>query len=266
MGENPFIFFLDVIQLRGTAIWAESLAESSTTPGVADAAIWAWTLGCSCYVVIDHGGQHLHRGLTVRHWVDVRLPRCLLAKSPALVLKHVEPNPAVQGLDSDLNAHRCMPVMDRQNESTRKRLNRNHTAPNHPLSLRRYHAFNLQRPIFCFEGSMQPQAAFGLKVRQTPALLACFMFDGQGLRPANDSPVPSDRCHVEMSKCKTNDSHCQSLAPNSIKGVPSRCPSRAINPRDALLFRNDEHGEAGDNAAPNDSVLPVSIQSNCSRL
>lgn len=218
MGENPFIFFLDVIQLRGTAIWAESLAESSTTPGVADAAIWAWTLGCSCYVVIDHGGQHLHRGLTVRHWVDVRLPRCLLAKSPALVLKHVEPNPAVQGLDSDLNAHRCMPVMDRQNESTRKRLNRNHTAPNHPLSLRRYHAFNLQRPIFCFEGSMQPQTAFRLKVRRTPALLACFMFDGQGLRPANDSPVPSDRCHVEMSKCKPTTPTASRSLPTPSKG------------------------------------------------
>lgn len=127
---------------------------------------------------------------------------------------------------------------------------RAHSAPNHPFSLRRYHAFNLQRPIFASRGRCN-RKLLSAKVQRTPTLLACFMFDGQGLRPANDSPAP---CHVEMSKCKTNDSHCQSSAPNSIKGVPSRCQSRAINPRDALVFRNDAHDEAGDNAAPNDSV------------
>jgi len=107
--------------------------------------------------------------------------------------------------------------------------------------------------LFLFEGRCNRKLLSAeVHYDEPPCPLACFMFDGQGLRPANDGPYPA------MSKCR----NAKPTTPTASRPLPT--PSKGpccrgadlgpFDPRDALLFRNDGHGEAGDNGVPNDSV------------
>jgi hypothetical protein len=171
-----------------------------------------------------HGGQHLHRGLTPCHWVKLRA-RCLLAECPALVLKHVEAHRTQpRSLGPRLAERSPLPVIDRQNESTRRGpgLDKNRIRASSSRTQSSISHSGDIAPSTCKDRSFPFEGRCSRpRYDEPPCPLACFMFDGQGCGLPMTAPVPSDRCHVEMSrmsKCKNNDFHCQS----------SKCNFRAI--------------------------------------
>ena len=140
--------------------------------------------------------------IVVRQAVIGRSCASLFAgKMPSVVLKHVK-NPTPQS--KRRFSHR---VFHRQNESTRKNSTRSYQSE---ILLRPIIPSKLQKSVnmasstckvglFSFFSFRGVATVFG-QGTNPPAPLACFMFDGRGLRPANGSPVPIDRRHLQKQK------------------------------------------------------------------